>query len=156
MRKRQSSDGAVKLEIAAFGNKGDPAAARGVTGQSAVKPILELADLIGGPLLGNLRHSFRNVAFGIVIQQVELAAKTNVDGKDDLLDGREAEELVRAQITRPVNELVGVEVDGRQPFENLLVGHVRRRRSAAHGINFARNGRSIHHLQSIELLAGRP
>src|SRR6185312_2345715 len=87
---------------------------------------------------------------------MNLPAKANVDGENDLFDRREAEELVCSHIARAIDELVSREINGRQALENLLVRDGRRCGRASHGINLASDGGAINDFQRIKRLAGRP
>src|SRR6185437_2353873 len=113
------------------------------------------ADLVGGPLLGRLHNRFRHIAFCVVIEQVHLPAQADVDGQNDLLDRREAEELVRTDVARSVDQLLRSEIHGGQTFENLLIRNHWWRRRSAHRINLAGDGGSIDDLKSIKRLTWR-
>src|SRR5579871_2312379 len=147
---------ARELEVAAFGNKSDATAAGGVPGQSAIKPFLKFADLVSRPFLGDLGQRFRHIALSVVIQQMNLAAKADVDGENDLLDRREAEKLMRAHVAGTIDELVSSEVHCGQALEDLLVRDGRRCRRASHGVNLARDSRAINDFQGIKSFSVRP
>src|SRR5258708_5455982 len=61
---------------------------------------------------------------------MHLAAQTDVDGENDLLDRRETKKLVRTHVPRTLDQLLAGEADGGAAFQNFLIPPVRRRRGA--------------------------
>src|SRR5207244_11459642 len=77
-----------------------------------------------------------------LFRSMNLAAQTDVDGENDLLDRREAEKLVCPHIARTIDKLVRCEVNGRQALENLLIRDGRRCGRSPHGVNLAGDRKS--------------
>ena len=102
------------------------ASARQIAAHQRVEIILERADLVGGPFLGQRGEGVRRGAGAVIVEGRGVAPERDVDGERDLLDRAHAIEPMGARIAWQIEELLGREVGGRDPLEDLLVGWIGR------------------------------
>ncbi len=102
------------------------ATARKVAAHQSVEIVLERADLVGRPFLGQGGEGVRRGAGAVIVEGRGVAPERNVDGERDLLDRAHAVEPMRADVARQIKELLGREVGGGDALEDLLVGRVGR------------------------------
>ena len=79
--------------------------ARRIAAHQRVEIILELADLVDRPFLRQRGEGVGGRAGAIIVERRRLAPERDVDGQRDLLDRREAVELVGAHVPRQVEQL---------------------------------------------------
>ena len=102
------------------------APARQIAAHQRVEIILERADLVGRPFLGQSGEGVGRGAGAVIVEGRGVAPERDVDGERDLLDRAHAIEPMGAQIARQIEQLLGREVGGRDPLEDLLVGRIGR------------------------------
>ena len=95
-----------------------------------VEIILERADLIGRPFLGQRGEGVRRGAGAVIVEGRGVAPQRDVDGERDLLDRAHAIEPMGAHVARQIKELFSREICGWDPLEDLLVGGIGRLRRA--------------------------
>jgi hypothetical protein len=74
--------------------------------------VLERADLIGRPFLGQGGEGVRRGAGAVIVEGRGVAPQRDVDGQRDLLDRAHAIEPMSAEVVRDVDELLSREVRG--------------------------------------------
>ena len=87
-----------------------------VAAHQCVEIVLERADLVGRPFLGQRGEGVGRGAHAIVIERRRVAPQGNIDGERDLLDRAHAIEPVRTHVARQIEELLDGEVGGGDPF----------------------------------------
>jgi hypothetical protein len=102
---------------------------------------VELADLVDRPFLRQGREGVGSGARAVIVDRRRLVTKPDDDGQRDLLDRREAVELVGADVPRQVEQLVGGEVGGGDAVKDLLIGGIGRLGRAAVLADQRRDGR---------------
>ncbi len=80
--------------------------ARQIAAHQRVEIILERTDLVDRPFLRQGGESVGGRAVAVIVERRRLAPQRDVDGQRDLLDRREAVELVGAQVARQVDEFI--------------------------------------------------
>ena len=125
-----------QLEIG--GHEFGLAAARQIAAHQRVEIILERADLVGRPFLGQGGEGVGRGARAVIIEGRGVAPERDVDGERDLLDRAHAIHPMGAEVARQIEELFGREVGGGDALKDLLEGGIGRlgrrarpRRSAA-------------------------
>jgi hypothetical protein len=93
---------------------------------SHVEIVLERADLVGRPFLGQGGEGVRRGAGAVIVEGRGVAPQRDVDGERNLLDRAHAVEPMGAEVARQIEEFDGGEVGGRDALEDLLVGRIGR------------------------------
>ena len=103
---------------------------RQVAAHQRVEIILERADLVGGPFLGQGGEGVGLGAGAVIVERRRVAPQRDIDGERDLLDRAHPVEPVGAKVAREIEKLVGREVGCGDPLEDLLIRGVWRFRRA--------------------------
>ncbi len=117
------------------------------------EPLLELADLLGAPIVRRVHQAGRNVSFREVLQLHDLPPQRDIYRHDDLLDRAEPVCLVWAGIPRQVDELVRCEEPPRAPLNDLLVSRCRRLWPAAGIVEQYLDRRAVDDVEPYEFAA---
>ena len=102
------------------------------------------------PFLGESSEGVGRRAGAIIVEGGRVAPERNIDGERDLLDRAHAIEPVGARVARQIKQLLGREIGGRNPFEDLLIGGIGRLGEAPVLTDERLDRRPVDHVERIK------